>query len=80
MTIRTRLSLWYAAIMFIALMVMGVLLYNQLVIEPRHEPQRDNRDPGEEDRVDPDVFEDVTDILIWCGVPRRRSRWRAAGG
>ncbi len=68
MTIRTRLSLWYASIMFIALMVMGVLLYYQLVIEPRHESQWHHHEQGEEP-VDPDVFEDVTAIVMWCGIP-----------
>jgi signal transduction histidine kinase len=68
MTIRTRLSLWYAAIMFIALMVMGILLYNQLVIEPRQEARQHHLEQGEEP-VDPDVFEDVTGIVLWCGVP-----------
>jgi signal transduction histidine kinase len=68
MTIRTRLSLWYASIMFIALMVMGVLLYWQLVIEPRQEAQQQHQAQGEE-QVDPDVFEDVTGIVMWCGIP-----------
>jgi len=66
MTIRTRLSLWYAAVMFIALMIMGVLLYFQLVIEPRHEAHRHNH---QQEPVDPDVFEDVTSIVLLCGVP-----------
>jgi heavy metal sensor kinase len=73
MTIRTRLSLWYAAIMFAALMVMGVLLYFQLVIEPRHLAWRhhalERREWREEKALDPDVFEDVTGIVLWCGVP-----------
>jgi signal transduction histidine kinase len=67
-TIRTRLSLWYASIMFVALMVMGVLLYWQLVIEPRQEAQRHHHEQSEEP-VDPDVFEDVTGIVMWCGIP-----------
>jgi hypothetical protein len=66
MTIRTRLSLWYATIMFIALMAMGVLLYHQLVIEPRQEARRHHQE-REEEAVDPDVFEDVTGIVMWCG-------------
>src|SRR5258708_39340971 len=37
MTIRARLSLWYAVVMFAALMLMGSLLYYQLIIEPRQE-------------------------------------------
>ena len=68
MTIRTRLSLWYATIMFIALMVMGVLLYYQLIIEPREHarrhPERHVQNIG-----DPDIFEDVTEIIMWCGIP-----------
>jgi two-component system, OmpR family, heavy metal sensor histidine kinase CusS len=73
MSVRTRLSLWYASIMFVALMVMGVLLYNQLVVEPRHDAWRRHafgrREWLEERRLDPDVFEDVTTIVMWCGVP-----------
>jgi heavy metal sensor kinase len=69
MTIRTRLSLWYATIMFIALMAMGVLLYHQLVIEPRQEARRHHNGQNDEEAVDPDVFEDVTGIVMWCGVP-----------
>jgi signal transduction histidine kinase len=69
MTIRTRLSLWYAAIMFIALMAVGVLLYNQLVIDPRHEAREHHREWGEEESADPDVFEDVSSIVLACGIP-----------
>jgi heavy metal sensor kinase len=70
MTIRTRLSLWYAAIMFIALMAMGVLLYHQLIIEPRNWALRhhQNLDQKKLARSD-DVFEDVTGIVLWCGAP-----------
>lgn len=68
MTIRTRLSLWYATVMFIALMAMGGLLYFQLVIEPRREAHHHRHERNEEN-VDPDVFEDVTGIVLWCGAP-----------
>lgn len=67
MKIRTRLSLWYAAVMFIALMVMGSLLYYQLVVEPRQEARRHHGQQHED--VDPDVFDDVTGIVLWCGIP-----------
>ncbi|MGH7951941.1 MAG: sensor histidine kinase [Limisphaerales bacterium] len=69
MTIRTRLSLWYAVVMFVMLMVLGVLLYNQLVIEPRHEAHRHHETYQKEESADPDVFEDVAGIVMWCGVP-----------
>jgi hypothetical protein len=49
MTIRTRLTLWYAVIMFIALTAMGILLYEQLIIEPRREArQHQKRDNTEQ--------------------------------
>jgi len=35
MTIRTRLSLWYATIMFVSLLAMGVLTYRQFASERR---------------------------------------------
>jgi heavy metal sensor kinase len=69
MSIRTRLSLWYAIVMFVALMSMGVLLYNLLVIEPRHRAWRHHETYRQVEAVDPDIFEDVTGILLWCGVP-----------
>lgn len=69
MTIRVRLSLWYASIMFIALMVMGVLLYYQLIIEPRQEARRHHQEEHSEEYIDPDVFEDVTGIVLSCGIP-----------
>ena len=65
MTIRTRLSLWYAVIMFVALMAMGVLLYHQLIMEPRHRAQRrhETLDQRKLARSD-DIFEDVTGIVL----------------
>jgi heavy metal sensor kinase len=69
MTIRTRLSLWYAAVMFVALMVMGVLLYYQLVIEPRQHARRHPERQHTEQAIEQDMFEDVTWIVMWCGVP-----------
>ena len=69
MTIRTRLSLWYAAVMFVALMVMGVLLYYQIIIEPRERARRHPERHHTEQAIEQDLFEDVTGIVMWCGVP-----------
>ena len=70
MTIRTRLSLWYAAVMFAALMIMGVLLYFQLIIEPRHAAWRHHETQDQRELAGSDeIFEDVTTIVMWCGVP-----------
>jgi signal transduction histidine kinase len=67
-TIRTRLTAWYAGIMFISLMAMGVLLYYQFVIQPRQEAQRRHNE-REQEQADPDDFEDAAGIVLWCGIP-----------
>jgi signal transduction histidine kinase len=69
MTIRTRLSLWYAAVMFTALMVMSVLLYYQLVVEPRNDRRMHQQDQAPDPDEEQDTFEDVTAIVLWCGLP-----------
>jgi heavy metal sensor kinase len=69
MTIRTRLSLWSAAVMFIALMIMGVLLYYQIIIEPREHARKHPERHHTEQAIDQDMFEDVTGIVMWCAVP-----------
>ncbi len=69
MSIRTRLSLWYAAVMFIALMATGILLYNLLVIEPRPEARRYDETYRQVEPADPDIFEDVAGIVLWCVAP-----------
>jgi len=68
MTIRLRLSLWYASILFLTLMIMGALLYWQLVLEPRQEAHRHHHH-HDEDLMDSDASEDITDILLFCGLP-----------
>lgn len=68
MTIRTRLTLWYAVVIFAALTLMGVLSYYQLVVEPRNQPGHIDEN-GEKESPDPDAFEDVAGIVLWCGVP-----------
>jgi len=65
MTIRTRLTLWYAGILFVSILLISGLLYHELVLEkrgPRPVPA------PEQDEGD-DVSEDVVQIFLWCGVP-----------
>jgi heavy metal sensor kinase len=69
MTIRTRLSLWYAAVMFVALMIMGVLLYYQIIIGPREHARKHPERHHTEQAINQDIFEDVTGIVMWCAVP-----------
>ena len=58
MTIRTRLNLWYAAILGVALLVMGGLSYNEFILEKRHP------DPKERN----DAAHDVEDLVYILGV------------
>jgi len=72
--IRTRLTLWYAAVMFASLTLMGVLAYREFVSvrsERLHqgegEPGGHPRPPWGGHRGGP--FADVAEIILWCGVP-----------
>ena len=39
MTIRTRLTLWFAGVLFASLVAMGVFSYFELIAEPRFAPR-----------------------------------------
>jgi len=65
MTIRARLSLWYAGVLFSALLAMGALAYYEFVAEPRLHPPGA---PGEEAAGD-EGLGDVISLVLWCGVP-----------
>ena len=65
MTIRTRLTLWYAAFMFVSLLAVGTLSYVNFVAG-RHVTARDDH-PGKADEERD--FGEVFRILLWCGVP-----------
>jgi len=70
MTIRARLSLWYGVVMFTALVVMGVLLYQELIIEPKQAAREHHKTPDKANSDEPDdTFEDVAGIVLWCCLP-----------
>ncbi len=62
MRIRTRLTLWYAAVMFVSAMAMGVLTYYQFAPEPAEQGTR------AEER-DEDEFRETLATILWCSVP-----------
>src|ERR1041384_6626659 len=68
MTIRSRLSLWYAAVMFVSLLAMGGLLYFKFVVEPRREAAN-SRDAEKEAAEDVGDYAEVMRVILWCGVP-----------
>ena len=62
MTIRTRLALWYAAIFSGSLLVIGVAMYSELVLEQRAKIARHHGDV-----VDADAGTDITQIIVLYG-------------
>lgn len=69
MTIRTRLTLWYAAVLFASLLVMGTAAYFEIA-RSRGEALRKAGVSSELVAVDQrEDFGDIAEILVWCGVP-----------
>src|SRR2546421_5207850 len=67
MTVRVRLTLWFAGTLFAALLAMGALSYYELVVEPNSritQPVRAGEEEGEQGDLG-----DVIAILVWCGLP-----------
>ena len=62
MTIRTRLALWYAVIFSISLLLIGLFVYWELVVEQRAKAARHH-----ENWVDSDAGEDLTQIILIYG-------------
>lgn len=61
MTIRKRLTLWYAGIMFVSLLAMGVLTYEQFAPEPNRSAKKQ--------AADQEDFQEALANILWCGVP-----------
>jgi signal transduction histidine kinase len=62
MTIRARLSLWYAGVIFVSLLAMGGLSYHAFAPDPHST----SRAQAEDDEGD---LREILHILFWCGVP-----------
>ena len=62
MTIRTRLTFWYAAIFSVSLLVIGVTMYSELVVEQRAKIAR-----HQGSTVDDDAGTDITQIILLSG-------------
>lgn len=69
MTIRTRLTLWYAGVTFCALMLMAGLTYREFA--------PDKNEVGSSEEADEADLQETLRILFWCGVP---ALLLAAGG
>ena len=67
MSIRTRLTLWYAGIMFVSLVAMGILSYHAFAPEPQS--GRNIGDRLKPDENDENDLAEVLRIILWSGVP-----------
>src|SRR5579862_5506947 len=63
MTIRTRLALWYAVIFSASLILIGLFIYSELVVEQRAKATKHH----EANVVDSDAGEDLTQIILLYG-------------
>jgi len=68
MSIRTRLTLWYAGIMFVSLVAMGILSYHAFGPEPQAATHSAGERPKADESDEGDLGE-VFRIIFWCGVP-----------
>lgn len=64
MIIRTRLTLWYAAIMFVSLLAMSLLTYHEFAADPHPANVISKFEEGDEGDL-----REMLRILFWCGVP-----------
>jgi signal transduction histidine kinase len=62
MTIRVRLAVWYAVIFSVSLLVIGVAMYSELVVEQRAKIARHHGGT-----VDADAGTDITQIILFYG-------------
>lgn len=63
MTIRTKLTLWYAAVLFASLFLLGGLLYREWVLEPKIHPKTTSIEDNEEG------LQDLMESLLWSALP-----------
>ena len=68
MSIRTRLTLWYAGIMFVSLLAMGILSYHAFAPEPRTAGHSAD-EHVQADEADESDLGEIWRIIFWCGVP-----------
>jgi signal transduction histidine kinase len=66
-SIRLRLSLWYAAILFVSLTLLGALDYHEILEERQHRQRRHPHRAFDEEEDDTGM--DILQIGLACGLP-----------
>ena len=69
MTIRTRLTFWYAAVLFVSLLAVAVTAYFQIARSRSAVLRRAGVAEKLIAKDQQEDFEDVSEILVWCGIP-----------
>ena len=69
MTVRTRLTLWYAAVLFVSLLVMGIAAYFEIGRARSHVLRKAGVAEELIAKDQQEDFEDVSEILFWYGIP-----------
>lgn len=67
MKIRTRLTLWYAAILAVSTLLIGVLSYRHFVEE--HQQHREGVQLKAFFQEEIEGWSDLSALLLWCGIP-----------
>jgi signal transduction histidine kinase len=69
MTIRMRLTFWFAAVLVLSLLAMGGLSYYELVVEPRNKARAQAAAKNPEDVKEDPPGEELMEALAWSGIP-----------
>lgn len=78
MTVRMRLTLWYAAVLFVSVLVIGSVAYHEFVVERRQalrEMHGEIQATGKRDQPmsfeqeESEAVSDVFQITVWFGLP-----------
>jgi signal transduction histidine kinase len=69
MTIRTRLTLWFAGVLMVSLFAMVGLSYYELVVEPRNKARMQASEANPEEMKEDPPGEELLEALAWSGVP-----------
>jgi signal transduction histidine kinase len=67
-TIRNRLTLWYASILFAATALISVLTYHEVVVERAENAHKHHGQNASAKNRD-DESDEVVEIFLWCGLP-----------
>src|SRR5437764_13454473 len=69
MTIRTRLTLWYAGVLMAAMLAISMWSYYDLVIEPTKHKNSTDATVAAHDEPSESLGFDIAEAALYCGLP-----------